>query len=562
MSLTFPASALIKKELVSGLRDWKMFLLPFFSAAASVLLVWGAWPSSDVLLQQSATVSSKLMFGFMLIFILCAAAILPGIAGGSVVLEKERGTFEMLRLTLIGGSELLFSKLVSAAAIFLMVLVAVIPIAASAIFLVGIEPSELVFRFLTVMAFSVSCALSGILCSTLFRRGLVAILASYVLMLVPLGVPWGGLAIATELVDVYGLSRDLKDLFVATSPFLALQASLSEVLDKLAANLLWQALFWAACFGAARWALDKRARPEQKRETKVTDDEQVLARRRWSFPFYLIDPMRRKKPIPAGRNPILVRELQWGALGKSDWSIRVLYAATLLFMLFPGVLMFDGTFNYYTRYAVSLISSVILQLCFVTLLCPAILAWSFGREYDSDSMDLLRSTLLTPRQILLGKYLSGLTSTAPIVLAAVLSSAPFLIFFMSWEPKRTAVFAVSFLGTLALCVALTSAVGLFSSIVSRKSNVSMILSYAINLIIFIGLSLGMALLDELDILNTQDDWQQALSPILGFVLNFDHYARYGGFEDEWLPIFIFWWVFAALTLIFSLWLFKRRQRRG
>ncbi len=56
-------------------------------------------------------------------------------------------------------------------------------------------------------------------------------------------------------------------------------------------------------------------------------------KRKLRFPFYLIDPMRRKRNIPNWMNPIFAKEMRSKAFGGGIWIFRSAYLCFAVSML-------------------------------------------------------------------------------------------------------------------------------------------------------------------------------------------------------------------------------------
>jgi len=136
----------------------------------------------------------------------------------------------------------------------------------------------------------------------------------------------------------------------------------------------------------------------------------------------------------------------------------------------------------YPQYAPWYIAYVLL---FNMLVGPVFSAGSVTSERERQTLDLLLTTLVTPWQMLWGKLLSGLRVSSvltgfllwPLVLASLMPP----LGFWSHLPTIFGYFLV-----VALCCVTTAMTALFCSTVFHKSATSLISTYLIIVVMFIG----------------------------------------------------------------------------
>ncbi len=144
---------------------------------------------------------------------------------------------------------------------------------------------------------------------------------------------------------------------------------------------------------------------------KPVDDEALLATRRKRFPYYLIDPLKRKKQIEDGQNPVFLKEFRWGMLGRLSFLVRASYAALLLNVLVVSTLLIATAS---TRMYDSMSVLYLILTCLSCLIGAGFLANTLTKEVEQHNLDMLRMTLLTPRQIILGKLSAGAITATPL----------------------------------------------------------------------------------------------------------------------------------------------------
>ena len=90
------------------------------------------------------------------------------------------------------------------------------------------------------------------------------------------------------------------------------------------------------------------------------------------FPFYLIDPLKRKKPIGSWRNPVYVAEIRSRIFGKPKFIARALCACIVASM----VLLLLTAMNFATALRPDdvRIVTLIFQVGVVAFFAPAVCA--------------------------------------------------------------------------------------------------------------------------------------------------------------------------------------------
>jgi ABC-2 type transport system permease protein len=127
----------------------------------------------------------RLMFEVLLIFLLgLVAFIAPGASTGAIAGERERGTLQLLQVTLLRPSAIVLGKLAASLGFVLLLLVASLPLFTVALILGGVTPGQ-AFRGLSVIvALAVFLAALGTFLSSIARRTLHATIGTYALTFV------------------------------------------------------------------------------------------------------------------------------------------------------------------------------------------------------------------------------------------------------------------------------------------------------------------------------------------------------------------------------------------
>ncbi|NIA15896.1 MAG: hypothetical protein GWP08_17670 [Nitrospiraceae bacterium] len=238
--------------------------------------------------------------------------------------------------------------------------------------------------------------------------------------------------------------------------------------------LFSQALFTGACFVLTLAALRRSPRRPRSESFKPIDDPRILRMRRRTWPFYLVDPLARKKPIEDRRNPMMVRELRWGLATRATFLLRVFFGSFIVWFFSSVPVAFERNQEGAEWW-------FMVQMVVMVVVAPAFVSTAMTKEYEQGNIDMLRMTLLRPREIILGKVASGFFVVSPLIFASVLACISFavmLAFDLSlFVPGYT---------TLLLCAFLSVSFGLLASMLTKRSIVALVLSYLLNILVFFG----------------------------------------------------------------------------
>jgi len=406
------------------------------------------------------------------------------------------------------------------------------------------------------------------------RRAFTAIALSYLfIVLLLLVAPWI-LFVFWMLVWAYiALVFPVSSPFPGFGSFLGICSPLATVATILDGDLsisgfwlsmLSQGVVAIVCFYLAVLSLYRVAEVPRVESHKPIDDPAVLKARRSQYPFYLIDPLRRKKPIEDGRNPMLVKEMRWGLINRGTVLARLTYSAVILyFLLGAGTFLESGSYGTMYFWLMS-------QIVVTVLVAPALLANALTKERELGNIDMLRMTLLTPRQVVLGKLISGALSITPLLLAAFVSAMEAALFL---KLHQWALMTAAY-GTMIVCCWLCFVLSLLASLLTRRTASAVVFSYFFSFMAFVGLA-GVArvlasyaagpatgIVRGHVAQETVDQVCAFLSPISAFVLTAQPHRGFGrGLSN---PISLYWlsniMVFALICLLLTYFLVRVFQR--
>ncbi len=473
----------MKYELVSTLRTLRSFL--FVVGFVGVLLVVAlfSWPVGNLNPLEASSASWNFVRAVTWTLFWVCLLFVPAYAAGAIVGEKDRGSFDMLRMTLIQTSGIIAGKFTNAVGFFLLLFIALLPIFATVLFLIGVDAAEIARAYLLIFAMASACAMVGIMSSTMLDNAFAAIAGAYVGVL---GLMLGPALVVLFVMLFMGLfapqgwvGQALEFSAQVGCPFYTLNAIVNGGIHPFifVLSMVYHAVFIGICYFITLKTLQRPPRPVRVPSWKPIDSEQMLKRRRDQWPYYLIDPMRRKKPIEDGRNTMLVRELRYGLISRGTIWIRVFYGAFFAYFMLGVAVTFERTSFEDTR--VWLMAQILVTVA----VTPALVANALTKEYELGNIDMLRMTLLQPRDIVLGKGLAGLMAMVPMVGAACASAIPLVM----WGMRDWTVMAMGYV-TLINCAVVSLSLGLAASLVARRTTSALIISYVLNIIVFGGIS--------------------------------------------------------------------------
>lgn len=467
------AAAVVKKDLLTLLRTWKaaLALLAMVMAGAAFSL----FLPSTVLLQQTGSIAKE-FFGLAVITLFAGTSVfVPGVAAASIATEREADMLEQVRLSLVGRGGFVSAKFASAMALMMLLTIGMLPVAASVMFLAGIDARQLLSVFATLAISAASSAAAGLVCACLFRSFFLAALVSYVFVFFFHGYFALILPAVAEVQTIRWLCRLTIPVTVAGQVFteyLPLPGVRHPYL-----SLAPHVVFIAAAFPWCARLLDRTTRQVHRVNEAVIDDPGLLERRRRTWPYYLLDPLKRPRPIEDNANALAVKEFRWGFLGRETNMVRTFYITAIvgtIISLFLVALEAD-VYPY-----------MLFLMCLYVVLVPALLANTFTKEREQANLDMLRLSLVVPRDIVRGKMYAGLLRMAPFTAAVFLSTIPLI-----YAGPRTVL-----LGYPALALSAATAIGatLLASTAAKSTTRALVLSYILVSLFMLAVPIGLFLL--------------------------------------------------------------------
>lgn len=190
-------------------------------------------------------------------------------------------------------------------------------------------------------------------------------------------------------------------------------------------------------------------------------------------------------------NPVTLKELRGRMRGARAFVVMTVYLGLLAGFSLTLYVLYIATFDASIQSGQSgafgrtlFFGILAIELFLITFIVPSFTAGAITGERERQTYDLLRTTLIKPRALVLGKLISALAYVFLLLLAAIpLQSLAFLFGGVGFEEL-----ALSFVVLLVTAV-LIGTVGLFFSASQRRTLSASIATYGFGLFITLGLPL-------------------------------------------------------------------------
>jgi len=204
-------------------------------------------------------------------------------------------------------------------------------------------------------------------------------------------------------------------------------------------------------------------------------------------------------------NPIYLKEIKIGVRTKKAAIILLLYNGFLaLFGLFFFYLTFDAGSRYTGRIDYSEILSLYLVIVavefgLVLFTVPGLTSPTISGEREKQTLDILLTTSLSPRQIIIGK----LASSISVMILLAISSLPILALVFSIGGITMLDFA-EFLVLIIVTAVFIGSIGIFFSTLYKRTTPATVSSYGAILVLVVGTFMvlwALMVVKELNLIN-------------------------------------------------------------
>jgi len=227
------------------------------------------------------------------------------------------------------------------------------------------------------------------------------------------------------------------------------------------------------------------------------------------------------------RNPLVIKELRSRMRGRkafitlTGYVLIICAVVSIIYGVFLSSSSPINSVNDQQIFGKVLFGGVVwLELLSVCFMAPALTAGGISSEREHQTYDILRTTLLSPGALVMGKFLSGLMFLLLLLLCALpLQSLAFLFGGVALDE-----FLISILVLIVTAITFCAVGIFFSSFVSRTliSTVmaygfAILLVFGLPMLIIVALSIGSAVFTGFNGLNLTT-FQQAMLVVLGWII--------------------------------------------
>ncbi len=446
----------LQRELLTNLRMTRAFVLLLLYLGLLGLVVFLAWPEEQQLdLTTNPEVSRRLVNLVFLGQYLLASLMAPSFAAGSITGEKERKSYEMLLASPLRPGAIVLGKLLASLCHLLLLIVASLPIVMLCLPLGGMSLYEVLAMYLGLVMSVLTFGMISLAASSYFRRTSASLVVTY-LVILPLSL----VGVACWMV-LEGQGQ--------------LRLVLSVTLLPAACLVICGFLFRET---TARLLHPPDVGSEGKEVVDLEEEAKGavgLVIQSDQFPDWLFAPRKRTNLLPDGANPVFDKEMRSEIFSQGTLMLRVVIQVSMLLAI-PLMAAFLYIWPYLAPWYISYV------ILFNMLVGPVFSAGSVTSERERETLDLLLTTTLSPGQILWPKLVSGLRVSSvltmfllwPLLLAVAMVNT-----FWSNLPAVLAYVAI----LLVVCLT-TATIGLFCSVMFRKTSISLMTTYLVIVLLF------------------------------------------------------------------------------
>jgi len=479
-----PFLTLVRREFVRMLRGTRPFVYLVVLVCTAGVLVIANYPPAGVTPYVMGSYNKAMVSSLVVSLFVAAMVLLPAYGAASIQTERSRNTYDLLTLTLIRPSGIVFAKIVSTLGYFCLLIVSVLPFLGVSFFLLGVDWQAIIQSGIIILTAAITCAILGVAASALCRGPIAAVFLGYFATLFFAGGYLLGLLLffggaLDELSELFGTWTEEIFMSIAlTSPVFAIFLTLAQELPWWGSipTVVGQSIVWGAAFVIAARRLRKPVEPPQPLDIDEFPEPALSGAPK-------ITSWIPGQPVADNVNPVCVRELRWGTAIGGDRGLAIAGIAGVL-LLVIGFMVFSetapsapsrvtaGVARGYVAFCLSLLMAATF------LLTPGLAAVSIATERDRDGLDALYMTTLSPRSILWGKTSAVLRfSIRPLLIGAL--PLLFAIRFLVTDLPTATVFLTGAV-TVGITVLMCGAIGVWASVRAKATSGALLTAYGLS----------------------------------------------------------------------------------
>ncbi len=447
----------LQRELLVNLRMRRAFVLLFAYVGLLGVVVYAAWPQADRIdLTRTPEEARLLVNMFFLGQYALLSLMAPSFAAGTISGEKERKTYEMLLASPMRPGAIVVGKLLASLSHLAVLVFCSLPIVMLCLPLGGVHYSEVLATYVAMAASVTTFGMISLAASAYFPRTVAAQLVSYLIIL-PLALTG---IIFFRVFQEFGTFR----LAVLLGVF---PAGCLVVCGLLARAISARLMHPPDVGSTASEVVDLEAEQREAVGMVIQSDQ---------FPDSLFAPPKQIDLMADSANPVYDKEMRSELFGHGTLMLRlVIQLSMALALVVMAVCLYirPAWAPWYTSYV----------LLFNMLVGPVFAAGAITSERERQTLELLLTTTISPWQILTGKLLSSLRVS--LVLTSFLVWPLLLAWLLPpWTYWPDTLTMIGYLAIILVTCLTTTSMAMFSSVLARKTSVSLMMSYLGVIVLF------------------------------------------------------------------------------
>jgi len=435
----------LRRELLTALRSNKAFTLQFIFLAALAAVVYLAWPDKG-LVASSSELTRKLFRTFGQSQLVLLSIMAPAFSASAMTIEKERRCMDLLLTSPIHPGTILMGKYMSSVTYLFLLVLSTAPLVSVIMWLPGLGPAEVAGLYVLLTAVAGTFGMIGLTCSVFFHRSQSSLSITYMIVL-PLAL----------MLLVFAVAFD---------GFFILDTAIFPAVALFVASIV----MYRACHARMRQPFDPVFKAAEEEDVS-TQTGLVLVRDR--FPDNLLAPPRDDELLPDGVNPIYQKEIRSEIFGRGTLFLRLIIQISMFLSVVFLTFLYLGKEHVFVYYLI----------LFTMLVAPAFACNTFTQERERGTLDLLLTTLISPAQIVTGKFLSCLRLS--LFLTGLVGVTMCFYLFVGAQPIiERAFYLFVYLSLIFITIIFETSLAMFFSLTFRSTIQSMITTYTILMLLF------------------------------------------------------------------------------
>ena len=436
----------LRRELLTALRSNKSFILQFFFLLIQGAVIYVAWPTE--LVSTSSEKAHRLFRVFGQGELILLSVLSPAFSASAMTIEKERRCMDLLLTSPIKPGTILMGKYMSSVLYLLLLVLTTAPLVSVIFWLPGLGPAEVAGLYMLLVAVAMCFGMIGLTCSVFFHRSQSSLSITYMIVL-PLAL------------ILFGLSLGFEGFF-----------SIEAAVWPTAMLLVATVVMYQASLARLRMPFDPVFKAAEEEDVS-SQTGLVLVRDR--FPDSFLAPPKGDTLLPDGVNPIYQKEIRSEIFGRGTLFLRLIIQISMFLSVIFLTFLYLFKEHIFVDYLV----------VFTMLIAPAFACNTFTQERERGTLDLLLTTLISPAQIITGKFIASLRLSLFLTVLVGLTMGFYLFV---GNGKDDFVWRVVYLAVYILILVTTvvfeTSLAMFFSLIFRSTIQSMITTYTVILILF------------------------------------------------------------------------------